>query len=297
MTQDEPDVLFRELSNAGRWGADDERGTLNHITPQKVLDAIGSVRSGRVVSVGRDLDPVPSAANPRPLVHRMLNTGYEAQSAGDAVEIAPHGFSVTHLDAVSHVYFRGAVYNGRRAADVVTPQGVSFGSIMAMRDGIVTRGILLDVAASRQVEYLEDEDVVSAADLDSAEQLAGVAVEPGDAVLVRCGRTIREERDETVEPRRRAGLDVDAVRWLQRREVALYGGDCVDRFPSTHPEIALPLHELGLAAMGLALLDWPDVEVLADACRDEGRSDFLLLIAPLRIPGGTASAVNPICIF
>ena len=173
MTQDEPDVLFRELSNTGRWSADDERGTLNHITPQKVLDAIGSVRSGRVVSVGRDLDPVPSAANPRLLVHRMLNTGYEAQSAGDAVEIAPHGFSVTHLDAVSHVYFRGAVYNGRRAADVVTPQGVSFGSIMAMRDGIVTRGILLDVAASRQVEYLEDEDVVSAADLDSAEQLAG----------------------------------------------------------------------------------------------------------------------------
>ena len=297
VTNHDPDALFRELSNAGRWGLDDERGTLNHITPQKVRDAIGSVRSGRVVSIGRDLDPVPSAVNPDAMVHRMLYTGHEAQWANDSVEVISHGASVTHMDAVGHVYSRGTVYNGRRAAEVVTPQGMTFGSIMAMREGIVTRGILLDVAASRQVEYMEDEDVISATDLDAAEGFAGVAVESGDAVLVRSGRAIREERGEPAEPHGRAGLDVDAVRWLHQREVALYGGDCIERFPPMHPEIPKPLHEFGLAAMGLALLDWPNVEVLAAVCRDEGRSDFLLLIAPLRIPGGTASAVNPICVF
>ena len=297
MTANDANVLFAELSNAGRWGSDDELGTLNYITPDKVRDAMGTVTSGRVVSIGNDLDTVASPGNARPVVHRMLYTEHEALSAGDSLEITAHGFSVTHMDAVGHVYFRGAVYNGRRAADVITRTGMTFGSIMAMRNGIVTRGVLLDIAASQGVEYLADDAIVSAADLDAAETFAGVTVGTGDAVLVRTGRAIRELSADPATPQRRAGLDVDAVRWLHRREAALYGGDCIERFPSPHPEMALPLHELGLAAMGLALLDWPDVEALLAACREEARSDFLLMVAPLRIPGGTASAVNPLCVF
>ncbi len=289
--------IFSQLSNRGRFGADDQRGTLNYITPAKVKEALGLVRSGRVVSIGRDLDTVSGPSNLRPVVHQLLYAGHHAESAMDFVGIAPHGFSVTHLDAVGHVYFEGEMYNGRRAADEVDRFGMRFGSIEAMAEGVVTRGALLDVAGARGVDYLDPAAAIGPADLEAAEEYWGVEVGRGDAVLVRSGRMVHEKQADPPDPGHRAGLDIESIRWLHRREVAVYGGDCIEKLPSPYPGLPLPLHSLGLAGMGLALLDWPDTEALRSACLAEGRAEFVLMVAPLRIGGGTGSAVNPLCIF
>ena len=289
--------IFSELSNRGRWGEDDQRGTLNYITPAKVKEALSLVRSGRVVSIGRDLDTVSGPSNPRPVVHYLLYAAHHAEATMDFVGIAPHGLAVTHLDAVGHVYFEGEMYNGRRAADEVDRYGMRFGSIEAMAEGVVTRGVFLDVASALGVDYLEPTASIGPAELEAAEEYWGVEAEAGDAVLVRSGRMVHESQDDPPAPGQRAGLDIDAIRWLHRREVAVYGGDCIERMPSPYPGLDLPLHSLGLAGMGLALLDWPDTEALKAACSTEGRAEFVLMMAPLRLRGGTGSAVNPLGIF
>ena len=289
--------IFRELSNQGRWGDDDQRGTLNYINPAKVKEALGLVRSGRVVSIGRDLDTVAGPSNPRPVVHQLLYAGHHAESAMDFMGIAPHGFSVTHLDAVGHVYFEGEMYNGRRAAEQVDRFGMRFGAIEAMAEGVVTRGVLLDVASAMGVDYLDPTAMIGPGELEAAEQYGGVTARKGDAVMVRSGRMVHEAQDNPPDPGHRAGLDMEAVRWLHRRQVAVYGGDCIEKLPSPYPGLPLPLHSLGLAGMGLALLDWPDTEALRSACSEEGRAEFVLMMAPLRLQGATGSAVNPLCIF
>lgn len=298
MTEKEVLELFTSCSNRGRWGTDDERGTLNYITAEKRIQAARLVVTGREVSLGRDLSTQWSLANSVPIVHRMLYVAHEdAISTHDSVDIAPHGFRITHLDALGHVYFEGGIYNGRKAANTVTSSGMSFASIHALRDGIFTRGVFLDVATARGVDYLEPGEGIYPDDLDAAEKLAGTKVQPGDAILVRCGLGAREALQGEENPSRRAGIAAESVAWIHERQVAVYSGDCVEHLPGPYPSVPLPLHMVGLVAMGLVMLDNPDVEVLADAVRETGRSEFLLTCAPLRIPRGTGSAVNPIAVF
>jgi kynurenine formamidase len=297
---DETDVvaLFTFCSNAGRWGLDDELGTLNLITPKKRVQAAGLVRSGRNVSLGHDLSTTYSRANSEPMVHRMHLAAYaEPIGALDSVLISSHGFAVTHLDAVSHVNFRGAMYNRRNAASVMTPQGLTTGSILAMKDGIFTRGVIVDVAAARGVDWLELEETVTAKDLEEAERHSGVTVHSGDAIFVRVGFAAREAAVGEGDPLVRPGLTPDAVRWLYERDVAVYSGDCVEQMPGPYSAMPLPLHQIGIAAMGLAMLDNVDMERLVSVAAEEGRSEFLFVCSPLRIPGGTGSAVNPLAIF
>jgi len=296
MTEEEVLRLFETCSNAGRWGVDDERGTLNHVTGDGTLAALALVREGRAVSIGRDLVTEGSAQSPPSAVHVLTYAGHEPSAALELLTLVPHGFEMTHLDAVAHSYFDGHVYNGRRAADVVRPGGIAFGSIMAAADGIVTRGVLLDVAAARGVEYLRAEDGIGVADLDAAEELGGVHVGRGDAIFVRSGQVLRERAEGPIGDGPREGLLAEAVPWLHAREVAVYSGDCIERLPSGYRRVPMPLHQLGMAAMGLAILDCADCERLAELCRAIGRHEFCVAVAPLRIPGGTGSAVNPIAI-
>jgi kynurenine formamidase len=298
MSEKEVLELFTTCSNWGRWGKDDERGTLNYITPEKRVRAASLVKTGLEVSLGRDLSTRWTPANSVPIVHKMLYGGHDNIIAAlDSVDIAPHGFRITHLDAIGHVYFQGGIYNGRRAADAVAPGGMSFASVHALREGVFTRGVFLDVARARGVAYLQPDDGIFPEDLDAAERLAGVKVEPGDAIFVRCGLGSLEEVDGEEDPARRAGIMAESVPWIHKHQVAVYSGDCVERLPSRYPSVPLPLHMVGLVAMGLIMLDNPDVEVLAEAVRSTGRSEFLITCAPLRVPGGTGSAVNPIAVF
>jgi kynurenine formamidase len=220
-----------------------------------------------------------------------------ASGSGDATEITPHGYAVTHLDAFGHAYFEGRAFNGRRVGDVWTAEGLTYGAIDELRDGIFTRGVLLDVARARGVDWLEAGEGVSAADLDRAEALTGVHVGTGDAVIVRVGLEARELVQGEEDTAHRAGLLPDCVPWLHEREVAVFGGDCIEQLPSPYPQVPSPFHQVALVAMGLVLLDNPAVEELARVTRQLGRSAFLLTCAPLPIPGGTGSAVNPLAVF
>jgi kynurenine formamidase len=298
MSEQEVLSLFEACSNAGRWGESDERGTLNYVTDAKRLHALSLPRHGRALSVGHDLSGAPTTKNSDPPEHRMLHTGYsDSWTALDTVDVACHGFAITHLDAVGHVYRDGEMYNRRRAADYVTATGMAANSIMAMKDGVITRGVLLDIASSRGVDWLEPGEGVRAADLDAAEKLAGVEVESGDAIFLRTGLGAREAAQGPEDPTCRAGLTPDCMPWLHEHEVAVVSGDCVDQIPSGYAGLPLPFHQVGLVAMGLCLLDNTDVEVLSAAVVDYGTHEFLVFASPLRILGGTGSAVNPIVMF
>jgi kynurenine formamidase len=298
MTEAEVLALFESCSNAGSWDADDELGTANYITAENRIAAARLVRAGRAVSLARDLSQVPSQANPNPLVHRMLFSPIsDPIGCLDAFEVAPHSFAITHLDAVGHIFFEGTLYKGRRAAEVVTAKGLGFASILALKQGIVTRGILLDVAAARNIPWLGAGEGVDPEDLDAAERLSGVRVGPGDAIFVRVGLGAREAVEGEEDPTLRAGLTPRCLPWLHERKVAVYSGDCVEQIPSPYSRVPLPLHQVGVVAMGLVMLDNPALEELTVVVRELNRSEFMLVCAPLTIPGGTGSPLNPIAIF
>jgi kynurenine formamidase len=287
-----------ELSNAGRWGPDDELGTLNLIGPDERLAAIRTVEFGRVLSLGKDLDTVPSATNPTPPLHRMLTSpGEAANAAFDIIEIAPHSLAVTHLDAVAHMSADGRIYNARVASDVFGAGGLAFGSIHAQREGIVTRAVLLDVPASQGLPWLADDARIEPNDLDRAEAYAAVRVRRGDALIVRVGVGAREAELGREDPRQRAGMMPGCLHWLRDREVALFGGDCYDAVPLPYGRIPAPFHQLALAVLGMPFLDSMAVEEVATVCAELGRWEFLLVVAPLRVIGGTGSPVNPLAIF
>jgi kynurenine formamidase len=296
--EEELDALFDEVSNAGRWGADDELGTLNYITPQKRIAAAKLVREGRALSIARDLDTVQSPNNPQPVRHSMCYQSHYPIGCVDAVVIDMHGFALTHLDAVAHVYRGDDVYNNRSAAEVALPSGLSFGDILAQKDGMFTRGVLLDICVVRGVEWLNPDDGVSADDLRAAEARQRITVESGDCIFVYTGLQKREAAEGPENLGMRVGIMPDAIRFMHEREISVYSGDCVDAFPNPYSaRYAIYFHAIALAAMGLILLDIPALEPLAELCNELDRSEFLLTMAPLRLKGGTGCPVNPIALF
>jgi kynurenine formamidase len=296
--ESELETLFDELNNAGRWGAGDELGTLNYITPAKRIAAAKLVRLGRALSIARDLDTTQSPNNPSPVRHTMCYQAHEPIGALDELALGMHGFALTHLDAIAHVYRGQDVYNGRTAAAVATPAGLKSCDILAQKDGIFTRGVLLDIVAVRGVPWLTPDQGIFAADLDAAEARQGIRVEPGDAIFVYTGLQKREAVEGPENLAQRVGIMPDAIRWMHERRIAVYSGDCVDAIPNPYSaRYAIYFHAIALAAMGLILLDIPALEPLVEVCKELGRSDFLLTMAPLRIRGGTGSPVNPVAIF
>lgn len=311
-------ALFEQVNNAGRWGADDELGTLNYITPAERRRAAGLVQTGETLSLALPLSVETGWGLPAQVEHRMLY-GHRGMppdgvpaSAGDYLGLDVHQPAVTHLDCLSHVASHdGRVYNDRGFDEEVTAAGVKRGSIFALREGIVTRGILLDVPAALGVEWLEPTHGVTVEELEAAERHGGVRVERGDALLLRTGR---EPRIAAQGPHSLSSGPAPAcLAWMHRRKVALYSGDAPDWITpagarilgSFGPEAGdvaptrfpLPLHQIGLAAMGLVLLDHCAVEALARTCQRLGRFAFLFVAAPLPLPGGTGSPVNPLAIF
>jgi kynurenine formamidase len=294
----ELDALFDEVSNAGRWGAGDELGTLNYITPEKRIAAAQLVKEGRALSIARDLDTIQSPNNPQPVRHTMCYQSHYPIGCVDAVVIDTHGFAMTHLDAVAHVYRGDDVYNNRSAAEVALPVGLSFGDILAQKDGMFTRGVLLNICAARGVDWLKPDDGVSAKDLRAAEARQGIKVESGDCIFVYTGLQKREAAEGPENLGQRVGIMPDAIRFMHEREISVYSGDCVDAFPNPYSaRYAIYFHAIALAAMGLILLDIPALEPLVELSDELDRSEFLLTMAPLRLKGGTGCPVNPVALF
>lgn len=285
------------LSNWGRFGPRDQLGTLNLITPEKRAAAARLVRSGRTVSVARPLPTEPSVENPNPVAHHMIGTATEGWG-GDYFAMASHGFAISHIDALCHMFHEGKLYNGY-PIETVTAHGALELGIDALRDGIVSRGVLLDIPGTRGVPYLEPGEPIFPDDLERAEHDAALHVESGDVLLVRTGRwALRAARGAWDVSKSAAGLDAACLPWLHARGVAALGCDGVsDVLPSRVAAVQLPIHSVAIVAMGLHLIDNLDLERLAEACASERRWEFLLTLAPLVLERGTASPINPIALF
>ena len=293
------DVLafHQTLSNWGRWGQDDQLGALNLITPAVTAAAAATVRTGRTVSCARPLDTVASADNPAPVAHHMTGTATEGMGA-DYFAIASHGFATSHIDALCHIFHEGRLYNGY-PAETVTAHGATKLGMHRLHDGIVTRGVLLDIPAVRGVDALEPGEPVFPEDLEAAERRAGLVVRPGDALLVRTGRwRWRATHGAWDAGQLAAGLDASCLPWLRARDVATLGSDGVsDVLPSRVDGVGMPIHTVVIVAMGVHLMDNLDFDALATACAEEARREFLFTVAPLVLRRGTASPVNPIALF
>jgi len=289
--------FHKTLSNWGRFGPRDQLGTLNLITAAKRKAAAQSVRSGRTVSCARPLPTQPSVENPNPVQHHMIGTCTEGWG-GDYFAMAPHGFATSHIDALCHIFHEGKLYNGY-PIEKVTAHGALELGIHELKDGVVSRGVLLDVPASRGLPFLEAGEPIFADDLERAEAHGGVRVESGDILLVRTGRWALREAKGPWDPRlSAAGLDASCLPWLHARGVAVLGCDGVsDVVPSRVEGVGLPIHSVAIVAMGLHLIDNLDLEGLSKACAEEKRGDFLLTLAPLVLFRGTASPLNPIALF
>jgi hypothetical protein len=303
LAKSEFDLLFEKLKNWGRWGEDDERGTLNFVGEGEVVAAAGLVRSGRQVSLARALDTVAGPDNGRPALHYMTSMGDQREDGSayyaDFIGVDFHGKSASHIDALVHVAYKGFLYNGKRAKDVVSSKGSSFASVSRLGRGIVTRGILLDAARSRGVDWVEPPCALGSADLGTVATTLGVEVKRGDVVLVRTGQVRRRSVLGPWDPDlAQAGLATSGLEWLAEREIAVLGSDGdTDARPSPVEGIGGPIHVLSVAALGMCLLDNLDLESLSEACGEAGRFEFLLIVAPLVVPGGTGSPVNPIAVF
>ena len=307
LTLTEFDQLFESVKNWGRWGPDDQLGTLNFITPEKVREAAGLVRSGRRVSMGLPINKVAGPDNPNPAIH-FVSLGHDIDvSAGESFGLdffgmVCHGDGHTHIDALCHIAYRGQTYNGHSALVVLPSTGATSLDIANYRSGIVGRGVLVDVPRHRGVHWLEPGEAVTADELEAAVTAQGLRLGEGDILVLRLGHHARRLAmgpwDPTPAGEGRAGLHVNAIPWMRDRRIAAFlpDGDG-ETVPSTVDGMLYPIHPLQVAAMGMCVSDSLQFEELATACEEEARWEFMVVGLPLQLPGGTGSPWNPIAIF
>lgn len=317
-TGDELLGYFDQLSNWGRWGNDDELGTLNLVTPEVRKAAAALVSEGITVSCAWDIETTPQLDYGTPPQRHMLRTGEGLNDpdrvlppgvdspprSGGAMEhlsFTYHGYAITHIDGLSHQFWDGQMYNGVPAARVTAAEGATRHAITALRDGIMTRGALLDIPASQGRSWLDAGEGVRPEDLEQAEARQNVRVRQGDAVLLRTGygrRKMEQGREPPASPL--PGWHPASLPWLHERGVAMIGADVPqDVHPSGYEEhgMRLPVHSVGMVAMGLWLIDNCNLEELAATCERLGRYEFQFMLSPLRMEGGTGSPANPLAIF
>ena len=289
---------FTELSNWGRWGTNDQLGTLNLVTPAKRRQALALVRAGVSVSLARDAEKVKASDNGSPFVHVMdrVGTNNPGSFCADTYQVSYHGMAHTHIDSLCHMFYRGKMYNGFPQTEV-TSEGAGKLGVQNLKEGILTRGVLIDIPRLKNLEYLEPGTPIYPEDLDAWEKKTGIKVGAGDVVLIRTGRWARRA---AVGPwgGKFAGLHGSCARWLKQRDVAVLGSDAAsDVLPSAVPGVDQPIHQLCLVAMGTLILDNCDLEAVAIEATQRQRWEFLLVIVPLAVRGGTGSPVNPIATF
>ena len=297
---------LRRTRNWGRWGPDDELGALNLITAEKRAAAASLVRSGRTVSLAREYPKTPGPSNPRPALH-FMHRWSKPEGGGVATDhLATSSHQGTHLDALCHVWDDEAMWNGRRPDDVITFDGANFGSIDRWSQGIVTRGVLLDVPRHRGQPYVTPVAPVYGWELEDIAAAQHVELQPGDAVAVYSGLDAYHRDHGPVAGRtadnaapsatpRRPGLDATCVRFLREHDVALLLWDMGDQLPYGY-DLAFEVH-YAIVAYGMALVDAALLEPLARACAEEQRWEFMVVVAPLRVAGATGSPVNPLALF
>ncbi|MCG7310803.1 cyclase family protein [Brachybacterium sp. ACRRE] len=284
-------------SNWGRWGEDDQLGTLNLIDDAARARAAAEVRDGTSVSLARPTSPTPlttglspfgtPSTSPAPVMQTVNFNGFTPVATTDSLLVNTHNVGLTHLDALAHIPVDGRIYPGVPLADAVTPGGVRHGSADPFTRGIITRGVLLDLAP--EGSPLTAEDRISGGDLDDALERQGAEVHAGDAIVVRGDWDLSASMTAPA-----PGLDLSAVAWLDAHGAALYVGDIGDAHPPTLP---MPMHQVALGRLGMPLVDVAQLDDLARTCAYLQRWSFMLVLAPPRILGTTGLAVNPMAVF
>lgn len=292
-------AYLREHRNWGRWGEQDQRGAINLLTPEKLLEATACVRRGRSVSLSRTFPSAAGPQNPRPAQHHpgrwTLPAG--AGIAHDYLGISYHGMNATHVDALCHVWDADGMWGGRSPDDVFGDNGATFGDVDQWKDGIVTRGVLFDVPRHRGTPHVTDGQPVTADELNAIAETQNIDVRPGDALVIHSGR---QHWEAALDPQRpfpeegRPGLHASCLRFIREHDISLLVWDLMEERPTGY-SLPFTVHA-ALMSFGVGLVDNARLNELADLCAATEQSDFLLLVAPLRVVGGTGSPVNPIAV-
>ncbi|MSQ12628.1 MAG: cyclase family protein [Dehalococcoidia bacterium] len=293
----EIESYLKEKNNWGRWGKDDQVGAVNLITPQKRAQAAALVRTGRAVSLSREFPKTPAPNNPTPAQHfmRVQERPNNSGAAMDYYGIFYHGFAATHLDALCHVWDQNGLYNGRNPKDVLTFDGAKANDVSAWSNGIVTRGVLLDVPRHRKTPFVTDDRPVHGWELEEIAKAQGVTIGPGDALVVYSGREAWWATNPNWANPSRPGLHASCLQFIRDHDVSVLVWDLMDAAPNEYG-LAWSVHG-AIFAYGVALVDNALLQPLAEACAQERRYEFMLTVAPLRVVGGTGSPVNPIALF
>ena len=302
-TADDFVQLMTQLSNWNRWGKDDQLGAINLITPKKRKQAVNLVKEGASFSMAHNAELEGAVDNPQPIISKMTRVGVGAPTTGiggtgDTFFISYHGYVHTHMDSLCHFLYDGKMYNGY-PQDVVTEKGAANNSIINFKDGIITRGVLMDMARLKGVDYLEPGTPIYPEDLDAWEKKARMKVGSGDLLLVRTGRWARRAaKGPWPVSEGLAGLHMSCAKWLHERDVAILGGDgAQDVLPSGVAGISQPIHALALVAMGMPIFDNCDLELIGKEAERRHRWEFLVTASPAAVPGATGSVLNPIATF
>ena len=303
-TESEYEQYRKRFCNWGRWGEEDELGTLNHVTDQVRRQAVALVREGRSVSLSRPLDTMRGPANPYPPQHLQAMPGTGGML--DYVGMFIHGVVLTHIDALCHLPTKeGRLWNDRPMGENRMP-ATRHGTIEFLRDGIVTRGVLYDVPRHRGTGFVEPGRPVHGWELEDVAAAQGVAPRPGDAVVIRSGYDpFWRAREDPPVFESVTGVHASCVEYLYEHEASLLVWDFQDAptadqgipNPSPQSPMALHVHHILLPYMGMPIIDNADLEALAACCAQLGRWEFQLVVAPLHLPGATGSPVNPIAVF
>jgi len=309
-THDQVLKLLDTLSNWGRWGADDQLGTVNFITPATRKRAAALVAEGVPVSCSRPISTDITADTTVQPMRFMVDSGegrdtaplernLQRRGAAEFIGMVFHGYTITHVDTPAHYFWNGRMYNGRSCNLITSREGAQVEAVDLLRDGVVSRGVLLDVAAVKG-RWLEAGEGVMPEDLEAAEKAQNVRVGPGDILLVRTGYYARRRAEGPRSPLKDGSpaVHVASLPWIRGRSVAMLGTDTHnDVSPLPYPRIGNALHVVSLVAMGMWLIDNGNLEELAQACARHHRWEFMLTLAPLVLERVTGSPVNPIALF
>jgi kynurenine formamidase len=298
-------VLGQRLSNWGRWGTDDERGTVNHITPERLVAAGSLIRRGAIFDLGIPMDgngPQPGGNRINP-VHLMRETGQGQNLPGgfhfadDYIFMPLQGSS--QWDALAHVYYDDQLYNGFPASSIGL-HGTDHDSIDKLAKGVAGRGVLLDIARLKSVAWLEAGYAITPADLDAAAAAQGVTVKPGDILLVRTGwrQKFVEEQDARAFMAGEPGLGLACCEWVHSHDISAVCSDnwAIEVLPGENPAVALPVHMVLIRDMGMTLGEILDFEELSADCARDGVWEFFFCCPPLKFTRAVGSPINPLAI-